>query len=149
MKVLMVCLGNICRSPLAQGILEQKCAAAGLDWKIDSAGTSGWHDGEAPDPRSIEIGREYGIDISGQQSRKCTSADFEAFDLILAMDTANYNDILKLAPTEESKEKVKMILNYVFPGENRKVPDPYYDDNFDRVYGLLDSACDRIIESFS
>jgi len=146
MKVLMVCLGNICRSPLAQGILEHKCAAAGVNWTVDSAGTSGWHDGNAPDPRSVKIGHEYGIDISDQRSRKFTTTDYDAFDLILVMDTSNYNDIIKLAPTEESKDKVKMILNYVFPGENRKVPDPYYDDNFERVYGLLDSACDKIIK---
>lgn len=145
----MVCLGNICRSPLAQGILEHKCSTAGLDWVIDSAGTSGWHEDEAPDPRSVEIAAEYNIDISRQRSRKFSISDFDSFDLILAMDTSNYNDIIKLAPTEESKSKVKMILNYVFPGENRKVPDPYYDDNFERVYGLLDSACDKIIEEFS
>jgi len=146
MKILMVCLGNICRSPLAQGILEHKCIAKDLNWSVDSAGTSGWHEDDAPDPRSIKIAQEHDIDISDQRSRKFVSADFDRFDLILTMDADNYNNVLKLSPTEKSKDKVKMILNYVFPGENRKVPDPYYDNNFDRVYGLLDSACDKIIE---
>jgi len=149
MKVLMVCLGNICRSPLAEGILKHKCKAKGLDWAVDSAGTSGWHVNELPDPRSIATAKENGIDITDQRSRKFLSEDYDRYDLILAMDSSNYQDIIKLAPSEASKEKVKLILNYVFPNQNKAVPDPYYNDGFDHVYGLLDSACDRIIESYS
>ncbi len=148
MNVLMVCLGNICRSPLAEGILKQKCKEKGLDWEIDSAGTSGWHVGELPDPRSITTAKKNGIDITDQRSRKFVAADFSHYDLILAMDSSNYQDINKLAPDEASKDKVKLILNFVFPDQNRPVPDPYYDNGFDHVYGLLDTACDRIIESY-
>lgn len=148
MRVLMVCLGNICRSPLAQGILESKCAEAGLNWFVDSAGTSGWHDGELPDPRSIKTAAENGIDITDQQSRLFIKEDFERFDLILAMDSSNFQNILKLATTNEDKEKVQLILNLVFPNENRAVPDPYYNDGFDLVFELLDSACDQLIELY-
>jgi len=145
----MVCLGNICRSPVAQGVLENKCLQSSLDWEVDSAGTSGWHNGEAPDPRSISTARENGIDITNQRSRLFVKEDFQKFDLILAMDSSNYQNIVKLASSEEEKLKVKLILNYVFPGENRAVPDPYYNDGFDHVFGLLDTACDRLIAEYS
>lgn len=145
MKVLMVCLGNICRSPLAQGVLENKLTSQGLDWYVDSAGTSAWHVGENPDRRSIKIAQENGIDISSQRARKFKSEDFENFDLILAMDTSNYNDIIRLAKNEKDKAKVQLILNYVYPGQNRAVPDPYYDNSFQRVFELLDTACEKII----
>lgn len=148
MRVLMVCLGNICRSPLAQGILESKCQRAGLDWLVDSAGTSGWHNGELPDPRSIKTAEENDIDISKQRSRLFTKEDFQRFDLILAMDSSNFQNILKLHETDEEKSKVELILNFVFQDENRAVPDPYYNDSFDLVYQLLDSACDRLIEKY-
>jgi len=144
----MVCLGNICRSPLAQGILQTKCDSKGINWHIDSAGTSGWHNGEQPDIRSIEIAKLYNIDISGQRSRQLSKEDLTKFDLILAMDSSNFNNILKLTGSDEEEAKVKLILNYVFPNENRAVPDPYYDNSFDRVYGLLDTACDRILEEY-
>lgn len=148
-RVLMVCLGNICRSPVAQGILEHKCKQSNLDWYIDSAGTSGWHNGEGPDPRSAKTATENGIDITQQRSRLFVKEDFHNFDLILAMDSSNYQNIVKLASSEEDKNKVKLILNFVFPGENRAVPDPYYNNGFDLVFGLLDSACDRIIAEYS
>lgn len=148
MKVLMVCLGNICRSPLAEGILKKHTLEEGLDWEVDSAGTSGWHVGELPDHRSIAIAKQHGIDITNQRSRQFTSSDLEYFDLILAMDTSNYNDILRFATTKQS-EKVKMILNYSFPKENRSVPDPYYNYGFEGVFNLLDQACGKIIEEYS
>lgn len=148
MRVLMVCLGNICRSPLAEGILESKCNQQGLEWQVDSAGTSGWHNGELPDPRSIKTAAENGIDITNQTSRLFIKEDFNRFDLILAMDSSNYQNIITLADSDKQRDKVKLILNYVFPGENRAVPDPYYNDSFDLVFGLLDSACDRLIEEF-
>lgn len=143
----MVCLGNICRSPLAQGIMEAKVAEQGLDWKIDSAGTSGWHVGESPDSRSVHVAQQHGIDITSQRGRQFSPYDLGEYDMIYAMDASNYNDILKLANAEEEKDKVKLILNEVYPGENRAVPDPYWDDNgFEKVYQMLDKACAAIID---
>ncbi len=149
MKILMVCLGNICRSPLAEGILKDKIAANKLDWEVDSAGTSGWHEGERPDPRSIKIGLDYNTDIRYQKSRKFLKEDLKEFDLIFAMDSSNYQNIIKLASTDKEREKVHLIMNMVDPGVNQKVPDPYLDDNgFDNVYKMLDRACDAIIENY-
>lgn len=146
MKILMVCLGNICRSPLAQGILEDKIKATGLSWTVDSSGTSAWHVGELPDSRSIQTANANGIDITDQRARQFVKNDFDDFDLILAMDVSNYNNVLNLAVHENHKSKVKMILNYAYPGENRSVPDPYYDNGFERVYEMLNLASDHIIE---
>lgn len=148
MKVLMVCLGNICRSPLAEGILKKQVQDKGLDWEVDSAGTSGWHIGELPDQRSIATAKEHGIDITEQRSRQLKAVDLEEFDLILAMDTSNYNDIRRLTDTEDST-KVKMILNFAYPKENRSVPDPYYEGGFEGVFQLLDKACGKIIEEYT
>jgi len=147
MKILMVCLGNICRSPLAQGILEKKIKEHNLSWEVDSAGTASYHVGELPDKRSIEKATEYGIDITDQRSRKVAVEDFKDFDLILAMDASNYNNLLKLSDNPDYQSKVKMILNYSYPDQNRQVPDPYYDDGFENVYILLDQACDSLIAS--
>lgn len=145
MKLLAVCLGNICRSPLAEGILRHKIKENNLDWIVDSAGTSGWHAGEKADTRSRDVAIKNGINIDDQRSRKFIQADFDHFDLILVMDTSNYNNVLHLARSEADKKKVKIILNYLYPNENRAVPDPYYDGGFDHVYNLLDNACDRLI----
>ena len=101
----MVCLGNICRSPLAEGILKNKAFSNNLDWKIDSAGTSSFHNGDLPDSRSIAVAKQHGIDIMDQRSRLFVKEDFDQFDLILAMDSSNYQNILKLASSEEQKEK--------------------------------------------
>lgn len=103
----MVCLGNICRSPLAQGILERKVAAQGLDWEIDSAGTGSWHIGEQPDPRSVYTAGQHGLDISAQRARQFGRQDLKDFDLILAMDQSNYRDILRLAQSPAEAKKVK------------------------------------------
>ena len=147
MKILMVCLGNICRSPLAEGILKNKLLERGLDWTVDSAGTGFWHIGEPPDPRSVSTAKKYGLDISRQRARQIRPADLKEYDLILAMDSSNYQDILRLADNGQQKSKVEMILNYVDPGSNRNVPDPYWnDDGFDRVYRMLEEACDKVIE---
>lgn len=149
MKILMVCLGNICRSPLAEGILQHKANQKGLNWKIDSAGTSGWHAGELPDSRSIAIAQKYGIDITYQRSRQFSPYDIEQFDIIYAMDASNYRDIKGMAQTEEERQKIKMILNEIEPNQNRSVPDPYYDDNgFEEVFQMLNKACDIIIEKY-
>ena len=148
MKVLMVCLGNICRSPLAEGILKVKAKEKGLDWEVDSAGTSGWHVGELPDRRSIAVAKQNGIDIMDQRSRQVHPSDFENYDLILAMDASNYNELKKQATTEQT-QKIKMILNYSYPNENRRVPDPYYEGGFELVFQLLEQACGKIIEEYS
>lgn len=150
MKILMVCLGNICRSPLAEGILKNKAISNNLDWEIDSAGTSSYHNGDLPDPRSIDVAKLHGIDIMDQRSRLFVKEDFDRFDLILAMDSSNYQNILRLAATDDQKEKVKLIMNYEKPGYNQAVPDPYWNnDGFEGVYQMLDRACDKIIEQHS
>ncbi len=144
MRILMVCLGNICRSPLAEGILRSKILTDAVT--IDSAGTSGLHEGELPDPRSIAVAKSNGIDITDQRSRKFKVADFDNFDLIYAMDQSNYHNILNIARNSDDESKVKMILNESNPGENLNVPDPYYggDKGFDNVFRMLDEACDNI-----
>ncbi|MFT7898509.1 low molecular weight protein-tyrosine-phosphatase [Tenacibaculum ascidiaceicola] len=143
-KILMVCLGNICRSPLAEGILKSKLPSE--SFIVDSAGTAGYHVGELPDVRSIEVARKYGIDITNQRSRKFRKTDFDKFDMIFAMDKSNYADIVALSENEEQHEKVRMILNELYPDENRNVPDPYYggDQGFENVYKMLDEACEII-----
>jgi len=148
MKVLMVCLGNICRSPLAEGILDAKVKSLNLDWQVDSCGTSGWHDGALADSRSIKIAQQNNLDITNQRSRKLAKSDLDVFDLILAMDTSNYNDILKICDTEQQRNKVKMILNYRTPGMNQSVPDPYYNDGFPLVFEMLNEACEGLIKEY-
>ena len=144
----MVCLGNICRSPLAEGIMKARAAEAGLSWTVDSAGTGYWHTGELPDRRSIQVGRKYGIDITDQRARQFQPDDFDRFDRILVMDVNNRRDVLILAKNEEHRSKVSLILDETHPGEDRSVPDPYYDDNgFEAVYEMLDEACRRFIAS--
>ncbi len=146
MKILMVCLGNICRSPLAEGIMQQKIKEKKLLWEVDSSGTSGWHEGELPDSRSIEVAKAKGIDITNQRSRQFNAKDLESFDLILAMDSSNYSNILRLATSDAQKKKVKLILNYLYPNENRGVPDPYYEGGFEKVYLMLEKSCENIIQ---
>ena len=140
----MVCLGNICRSPLAEGILKSKVDPEKVE--IDSAGTGHWHVGSAPDPRSIEIANKYNIDITEQRGRQFQLSDFDEYDLIYVMDNSNRNDVLEMAKTKEQRNKVKMILDEIFPGENVDVPDPYYGGTtgFESVYRMLDDACDQI-----
>lgn len=148
-KILMVCLGNICRSPLAEGILQSKLPHD--KFIVDSAGTGGWHAGEQPDKRSIDTARKHGINISNQSARQFKVSDFQNFDHIYVMDLSNYKNVLALAPNESSKEKVKLILNEIFPDENIEVPDPYYGgtDGFEQVYQMLDKACDSIAEKLT
>jgi len=142
----MVCLGNICRSPLAEGILKSKANSENIF--IDSAGTAGYHVGSLPDKRSIAVARGYSLDITGQRCRKFQISDFDNFDLIYVMDNSNKRDVLALARNENDKGKVKMILNEIFPNENVDVPDPYYggEFGFENVYKLLDKACSVIAE---
>ena len=150
MKILLVCLGNICRSPLAHGLLQHKVNERGLDWTIDSAGTGDYHLGQGPDPRSVAVAARHGIDISHQQARQLQPADFEDYDHILVMDASNYQLARAVAPTPALADKVELILNYVQPGRNPQVPDPYWDDDaFADVYALLDEATDAVIAALS
>jgi len=144
-KVLMVCLGNICRSPLAEGILQSKVTDTPI--YVDSAGTAGYHVGSAPDPRSIAVALKNRIDISRQRCRQFVVADFEEFDLIFAMDRSNLADILHLAPDETARQKVSLLLDFL-PGSESEVPDPYYGgvDGFDHVFDLINLACDQICD---
>ena len=139
----MVCLGNICRSPLAEGIMRAKLSK---DFIVDSAGTGGWHAGELPDKRSISIAKNRGLDITSQRARQFKISDFDTFDYIYVMDNSNYKDVMALAPNDEAKSKVKLILNELFPNENVDVPDPYYggQDGFENVFDMLNEACDVI-----
>lgn len=146
LKILMVCLGNICRSPLAEGILASKVAAKGLNWQVDSAGTSGFHAGSKPDKRSIAEAKKHHIDITNQRSRQFRGWDFETYDLIYVMDSSNYQDVIAQAKTPEERAKVKLIMNELEPGKNINVPDPYYGEfGFQNVYEMLDQACEVII----
>lgn len=147
MKILMVCLGNICRSPLAEGIMTYKVNENGLEHEVDSAGTAAYHVGNLPDERSIEVANKYGIDLTTQRARQFSVKDFKNFDIIYAMDTENYNNILNLANSKADELKVKLILNEIEPNSNSSVPDPYYggNDGFENVYQMLDLACDSII----
>ncbi len=152
-KILMVCLGNICRSPLAEGILASKLPKD--KFIVDSAGTGNWHVGKQPDSRSIATAKKNGLDISLQKGKHFTSQHFEEFDYIYVMDGSNYDDVLFLAKTDEHKKKVSRILDELFPGDNVDVPDPYYglQNGFDMVYEMLDEATDllakKLIEKHS
>ena len=149
MKILMVCLGNICRSPLAEGILKTKIKEHGYSWEVDSAGTGSWHIGELPDPRSIKTASQHGIDITDQRARQLTAADLNQYDLIFAMDKSNYQNILRLAKNEGQKSKVNLIMNMSSANSNQNVPDPYWnDDGFEQVFAMLDRACEGIIEQY-
>ena len=142
MKILMVCLGNICRSPLAEGILKSKTK----NIEVDSAGTAGYHIGKNPDIRSIEIGKKNNIDISSQRARQFSSNDFSKFDKIYAMDNDNYSKIISLAKNQQEINKVELILNEIFPNQFKSVPDPYYGGarGFENIYDLLNKACEKI-----
>ena len=143
-KILMVCLGNICRSPLAQGILESMTHTKNV--QVDSAGTGGWHQGELPDHRSIKVAQLNGIDISTQRARQITLEDFTLFDRIYAMDASNLNNLLKLAPNQDTNSKITQILNPTTVGNWQDVPDPYYGNlsDFEYVFKLLQKACEKI-----
>jgi len=140
----MVCLGNICRSPLAEGILQSKLPAE--KFMVDSAGTGDWHAGQGPDKRSVLTAKNRGLDISCQKARQIKQADFTEFDHIFVMDSSNLRDVTRLAPNPQAKAKVKLMMDEIFPGQNVDVPDPYYGgpEGFDKVYDMLDEACELV-----
>lgn len=144
----MVCLGNICRSPLAEGILQEKCRRMGLEWEIDSAGTNGYHDGERPHPLSQSVAQLNGIDISYQRSRKFQSEDMEQFDLIVPMANDVLRDIRYITGKKFDPAKVTLLLDFLFPKSGMDVPDPWSRSigAYHEVYGLIDQACDKLIE---
>ena len=143
-KILMVCLGNICRSPLAEGILAAKLPKD--KFTVDSAGTGSWHIGHSPDDRSIAVAKKNKISISNQKGRQFSTTDFDAFDYIYVMDNSNYEDVVQLAENQQQKEKVQLILNELFPNEKVDVPDPYFGlpNGFEIVYNMLDEVCEII-----
>lgn len=150
MKILMVCLGNICRSPLADGLLRKKVEELNLPIEVDSAGTSGHHKGEKPDARMMEVAQRFGTDLSFLRSRPITQEDLDEFDVIYTMDRDNYWDVVNMCVTNEQEAKVIPILDLVYPEENLSVPDPYYggEQGFIDVYKMLDEATDRIISNY-
>jgi len=144
----MVCLGNICRSPLAMAILKKKANDQSLNIKVDSAGFEPYHNGDQADKRSVEIAQKHNIDLTSHRARLFRHTDFDNYDKIYVMDYINYVDVKNASRKKEDMEKVDFILNTITPGENVPVPDPYYggSDGFKKVYDLLDKATDKIIE---
>jgi protein-tyrosine phosphatase len=150
MNILMVCLGNICRSPLAEGILKHKARQAGLDWNIESAGTNGYHNGEAPHQLSQKVAKLNGIDICDQRSRQFVKADMERYDKIYALADDVVDEIRRIALEKYDPAKVDLLMNEVYPGEDVSVPDPWYgsEPGYHEVYKMIDEACDRIVERY-
>jgi len=150
MKYLMVCLGNICRSPLAAGILRKKLQETGSDSTVESRGFEPYHNGDFPDARAQKVATKNGIDISKHQAQLFQSSDFDKFDLILVMDRNNYSDVSTMVRNEEDMKKVEFLMNISRPKTNTVVPDPYYgiDEGFSKVYKMLDEATDAIIEKY-
>jgi protein-tyrosine phosphatase len=150
MKVLMVCLGNICRSPLAEGILQQKAWQAGLNWSVESAGTEAYHVGEAPHKLSQKVAMLHGINISNQRSRKFVKEDLINFDKIYVMDSHNYSEVKRISKENWNVQKVDLLMNSATPLQNINVPDPWYggEDGYHQVYAMIADACDAIIEQY-
>jgi protein-tyrosine phosphatase len=149
MRILMVCLGNICRSPLAEGILQEKAWRAGLPWSVESAGTNGYHDGEPPHPLSRKVALLNGIDISRQRSRRFRANDFEQFDRIYAMAGDVMEEIRRIAGRRFDPARADLMLNLLHPGRDLDVPDPWGgpESDYHQVYRLLDDACARLVET--
>ena len=147
----MVCLGNICRSPLAEGILQDKAFKAGLDWSVDSAGTNHYHTGDAPHPLSQKVAKMNGIDICNQRARNFVAEDFEVFDKIYALAADVLNDIRRIAKKKFDAGKVDLLMNELYPGKNMDVPDPWFgpEPGYHEVYKMLDKVCDAIIDKYS
>jgi len=151
MKILMVCLGNICRSPLAEGILQDKAFKAGLTWSIESAGTNSYHIGEPPHPLSQKVAKLNGIDISNQRARRFSANDFEDYDKIYALANDVMDEIKKIAGKKFKAEKIDLLMNEFSPGKNYDVPDPWYgpEPGYHEVFNLIDKVCEVIIEKYT
>jgi protein-tyrosine phosphatase len=151
MKILMVCLGNICRSPMAEGILKHKVKQAGLDWQVDSAGTNGYHIGEPPHRLSQKVARLNGVEICDQRARQFVKEDLDRYDKIYAMADDVLDDIKQISGKKFDPNKVSLFLNELHPGKNRSVPDPWYgtEPGYHEVYRLLDETCDAIIRKYA
>jgi protein-tyrosine phosphatase len=147
MKILMVCLGNICRSPLAEGILQHKANEANLAWEVESAGTNGLHNGEAPHELSQHVAWLNGIDISNQKSRQFVAEDFQQYDKIYALAKDVMHEIKSIAGTAYQPEKIDLLLNVLYPGKNKDVPDPWYsgESQYHTVYAMIEEACTKIV----
>ncbi len=147
----MVCLGNICRSPLAEGILQQKAFEAGLTWSVESAGTNSYHTGEPPHPLSQKVARLNGIDISTQRARRFAATDFDSYDKIYALAGDVLDDMKRIAKNKFDAGKADLLMNEQFPGKNLDVPDPYYgtEPGYHEVYKMISEVCDRIVEKYS
>lgn len=147
MRILMVCLGNICRSPLAEGILQHHAWNAGLQWSVESAGTGAWHAGEPPHQLSIKVAKANGIDISKQRARQFVKEDFLNYDFIYVMDSSNYVDVKNISGNLFDETKIDLLMNGVYPGENRNVPDPWYgkEEGYHKVFEMIQKACKNIV----
>lgn len=150
MRILVVCLGNICRSPIAEGVLQNKADKHGLNWQVESAGTESYHIGEAPHRHSQKVCLQHGIDISAQRARKFQKSDMEHYDRIYAMATDVLEEIKRIAGTKADITKLSLFLDELHPGSNASVPDPWYgdEDGYLPVYRMIDEACDAIIEKY-
>ncbi len=151
MKILMVCLGNICRSPLAEGILQHKAWKAGLSWSIESAGTNSYHSGQPPHPLSQKVAKLNGVDICNQRARRFEAADFERFDKIYAMAEDVIDEMKRIAKNKFDEKKVDLLLNELHPDKNLDVPDPWYgpEPGYHTVYKMIDEACEEIVRKYS
>jgi protein-tyrosine phosphatase len=151
MKILMVCLGNICRSPLAEGILRDKIRKAGLHWTVDSAGTANYHIGDSPHHLSQKVAKLNGVDISYLQGRQFDKHDILHFDKIYVMDANNYEEVKNMSRELWDEKKVDLLLNELYPFENREVPDPWYgsEEGYHRVYQMISEACDAILTKYA
>ncbi len=150
MRILMVCLGNICRSPIAEGVMQHKARQYGLNWQVDSAGTESYHIGEAPHRYSQKICHNNGIDISGQRARRFSPADFAAYDKIYAMAEDVYREIQRIGGGKARMDKVELFLNELTPGCGASVPDPWYgeEDGYTTVYQLINDTCEAIVKRY-
>ncbi len=147
MKILMVCLGNICRSPLAEGILQHKANKLNLNWQVQSAGTAGYHVGNAPHHLSQKVAKQNGVDISHQQCRQFVKEDMLNFDRIYVMDSSNYADVKKISGKLFNESTTHLLLNELYPNQNKNVPDPWYgeEDGYHKVFEMIDKACEAIV----
>jgi len=151
MKILMVCLGNICRSPLAEGILQEKAFRAGLEWSVESAGTNSYHTGEPPHPLSQKVARLHGIDISRQRARRFLATDFETYNRIYALAGDVLDEMRRIARDRFDPRKAELLMNELYPGQDLDVPDPWYgpEPGYHEAYDMIGKACDAIVEKYS